>query len=145
MNKQVTDHLNHLVSDFMVLYMKLHNYHWFIEGIHFYALHQKFEEFYNEVTDYLDEIAERIIMIGGKPTGTLRDCLEITNIREAKGNENEKQMIVTLIQDFQLISREIIEGIKLAQDDSDEVTNDILVKIKSSLDKHNWMLTASYK
>ncbi len=82
-NTELITAVNKQVANWTILYEKLHNYHWFIKGHHFFTLHGKFEEFYDEAAGYIDELAERILSIGGKPIGTLKECLEIATIKEA--------------------------------------------------------------
>lgn len=55
--------LNQQIADFNVLYTKLHRFHWYVKGPQFFTLHEKFEEFYNETADYIDEYAERLLAI----------------------------------------------------------------------------------
>lgn len=142
MNQQLYDILNREVANFTVMYTKLHNFHWFITGPHFYQLHAKFEEMYNEITSFLDEVAERLLMLEQKPLGTLKECLEKATIKEIDSATTEKDMINELINDYTLINQEIVQGIKLANEINDDVTNDLLVQIKSNFDKHLWMLKA---
>lgn len=66
MNKQVIEVLNKQVADWSVLFTKLHNFHWYVKGPQFFTLHEKFEELYTESATHIDEIAERILAIGGK-------------------------------------------------------------------------------
>ncbi len=47
-NDVLTESLNTQVANFSVLYMKLHNYHWYVKGENFFTLHVKFEELYTE-------------------------------------------------------------------------------------------------
>jgi|SRR5690554_2352335 len=143
MSKQLYDLLNQEVANFTVMYTKLHNFHWFIKGAHFYQLHEKFEEMYDEITDYLDQTAERLLMLEQRPIATLKECLEKTTIKEAENVFSEKDMIMTLVNDYSQINQEIIEGINLSSDD--DVTNDLFVQIKTSFDKHIWMLKALLK
>ena len=65
--KSVEQVLNRQVANLNVLYVKIHNYHWYVKGPNFFTLHVKFEEFYNEVTVQMDEIAERILTLKGSP------------------------------------------------------------------------------
>ncbi|WP_374718123.1 Dps family protein, partial [Neobacillus sp.] len=61
MENQLANVLNKQIANWAVLYLKLHNYHWFVKGDQFFTLHAKFEEFYNEAADHLDELAERLL------------------------------------------------------------------------------------
>ncbi|MDV2888516.1 ferritin-like domain-containing protein, partial [Alkalihalophilus pseudofirmus] len=58
MENQLVHVLNKQIANWSVLYMKLHNYHWYVKGEQFFTLHVKFEEFYNEAGLHVDELAE---------------------------------------------------------------------------------------
>lgn len=141
-----SDQLVHLVNkeiaNFTVLYTKLHNYHWFVNGPRFFELHQKWEDLYNEATANLDELAERLLAIGEKPVATLKEYLELSSIEEAVGSETPEDMVQSIIRDFEIISTELIEAIDLAEQAEDQVTADMLIGMKKSLNKHVWMLNA---
>ena len=69
--------LNELLSDLNIFFRKLQNYHWNVEGMDFFIIHEKLEEYYNEVNVSIDEIAEHILILGGQPLGTMEDYLNI--------------------------------------------------------------------
>ncbi|MEB2493932.1 DNA starvation/stationary phase protection protein [Peribacillus frigoritolerans] len=133
--------VNKEIANFSVLYTKIHNYHWFVNGPHFFELHQKLEELYKEVTSNYDELAERLLAIGEKPVATLKEYLELTTIEEATGNENTEDMVQSVISDFEKLSEEFLEIIEVAEQE-DPVTADMLTSMKKSLNKHAWMLRA---
>lgn len=140
MNNDLKQNLNRLVANFNVMYMKLHHFHWFVKGPHFFALHEKFEELYNEVTGHLDDVAERILTLKETPISTLKSCLELANISEAEHVGTDKEMVSEVIRDFEVIDKELYKGIELAGQDNDEGTVDMLLGISKSLEKHSWML-----
>ncbi|MDF2671352.1 MAG: starvation/stationary phase protection protein [Paenibacillus sp.] len=140
--KSVVEILNKQVANWSVMYMKLHSFHWFVKGKDFYTLHIKFEELYNEATLIMDEVAERILAIKGKPQATLKEHLATASIKEAKGDESPDQMIKALIADFQAIINELGEGIESADEQGDAGTADMLTGIQIKLEKHVWMLEA---
>ena len=59
--KKVAEHLDQHLADLHVLYAKLHNYHWFVEGSGFFTMHAKLEELYDGVAEEIDAVAERIL------------------------------------------------------------------------------------
>ncbi|AOZ93835.1 Dps family protein [Paenibacillus crassostreae] len=132
--------LNQQVANLNVLYVKVHNYHWYVRGEKFFTLHAKFEEIYNDITLKMDEVAERLLTIKGSPVATMKEFLEITTIQEAKGNEDAGKMVQNLIEDLATVSEEVLEGIQLAEQATDHVTADILTGIKGDFEKHMWML-----
>lgn len=143
--EKLFEQLNRQVANFGVMYTKLHNYHWFVTGEKFFELHKKFEELYDEVTELMDEVAERILMLNGTPVATLKEFLEKATVKEASGKLSYRDMVKSVVDDFNLISKEVAETIKLAQDLGDEATVDMLIGITASLQKHVWMLTAYLK
>lgn len=108
------DVLNRQIANWNVLYVKLHHYHWFVKGEQFFTLHAKFEELYNEAAAYIDDLAERLLTIGGKPAATLKQYLELATIREATGSETAEQMVKTLAEDFSSVVRELKQGVEIA-------------------------------
>lgn len=140
--KTLDKQLNELVATWSVLYTKLHNYHWYVNGPSFFTLHTKFEELYNEVTLNLDEIAERILSKGGKPVATLKEHLELSHVKEATGNESAEEMVQTTIDDFKKVMDALKEAMETAADEGDDRTEDLLNTNYQSLEKHAWMLSA---
>lgn len=134
---------NELTANLGVLYIKLHQHHFYVKGHQFYALHEKFEEMYDEVHEQLDEVAERILMIGGKPVSTLGEFLQLSSIKEAPytSEKSAEEMIKETIADFKVIVSLLEKGI--GSDFIDEVSEDILIGTKASYDKHIWMLEAT--
>ncbi|MEH7414429.1 Dps family protein [Neobacillus drentensis] len=142
MENQLVNVLNKQIANWSVLYMKLHNYHWYVKGGQFFTLHAKFEEFYNEAGLHVDELAERLLSIGGNPVATMKECLELASIREASGSESAEEMVQSIINDFSIVTGELKEGMSLAEELDDETTGDMLLAIHSGLEKHVWMLSA---
>ncbi|WHY00521.1 DNA starvation/stationary phase protection protein [Neobacillus sp. DY30] len=138
----LSEALNRQVANFSVLHMKLHHFHWYVKGENFFTLHLKFEELYKEAALHLDTIAERMLAQGALPVATLEEILDLTTLKEAKGDENAKQMVQTLADDFDMICTELTEGISLAEENEDQPTEDLLVHIRTSLEKHRWMFEA---
>ncbi|OPH59395.1 DNA starvation/stationary phase protection protein [Paenibacillus ferrarius] len=138
----ITEILDKQVANFSVLYMKIHNYHWYVKGENFFTLHIKFEELYTEAGLHLDVIAERMLSLRAIPTATLTQHLEKASVKEATNDETAEQMVKQLASDFSLVCSELTEGIELAEGSKDQPTADLLIGIRSSLEKHSWMLEA---
>ncbi|MED1725960.1 DNA starvation/stationary phase protection protein [Mesorhizobium sp. M00.F.Ca.ET.186.01.1.1] len=134
--------LNKQVANWTVLYTKLHNFHWNVKGPHFFTLHAKFEELYTEAAGHIDALAERVLSIGGKPVGTLAACLNTASITEAEGNETAEQMVEIITRDFSVLTDELKLAMEAAEQAGDEATEDMLLSIRSGLEKHIWMLKA---
>jgi starvation-inducible DNA-binding protein len=116
MEIKLNDFLNKQISNWSVLYIKLHNYHWYVKGTEFFTLHAKFEEYYNRVAIYIDELAERLLAIGGSPVASMKEYLEMSSIKESTNDESASKMVETLVNDFSIIIEELKSGMVLSED-----------------------------
>lgn len=135
---------NHLVANLGVLYVKLHQYHWYVKGPKFYTLHAKFEELYNEATTNFDALAERLIALGEKPYSTLGEYLEHASIEEKVYDKKitAENMVENLVADYRTIRDITNKGIELAGKENDSITEDLLIGYKESVELTIWMLQA---
>ena len=77
--------LSTLLADEYVLYTKARNYHWNVVGMQFNELHKFFQSLYEELNEYVDDVAERIRTLGGNAVATLKEFLELTRLKEHPG------------------------------------------------------------
>ncbi len=134
--------LNKLLADLNVFYRKLQNYHWNIKGMDFFIMHEKLEEYYNEVNEQIDEIAEHILILNGQPLGTMKDYLETTKIIEAKNEKiTSEQIFKELIKDFKQLLVDSKEIKKQADSDEDYETSTMIDEYISNYGKKIWMIS----
>jgi len=134
--------LNEQVANLNVLYVKLHNYHWYVKGTNFFRLHAKFEELYNEVTEQMDAIAERMLALKWTPAASLKEYLDLATIQEATGKEKPQAMVQHVLEDLATLTEAYNEGIGLADQAEDNVTSDLLTGYLGKWEKQMWMLRA---
>jgi starvation-inducible DNA-binding protein len=107
------------------------------------VLHAKFEELYELAALKLDELAERILAIEGKPLSTMKEFLAHSTIKEADKAKTENDMLEATIADL----RELIEGLKgvseAAEKEQDTATSDMVIGQVEELQKQVWMLKAT--
>ncbi|MDI4646069.1 Dps family protein [Cohnella hashimotonis] len=140
--EQLSVVLNRQVANWTVLYTKLHHFHWYVKGSEFFTLHAKFETLYTEAAARMDEIAERLLAIGGSPVSTLKESLSLATVGEAAGGESAAQMVEAVIADYTKLVQELAAGIDSAQAAGDEATADLLIGQTADLQKTIWMLNA---
>lgn len=143
----VENYLNQLVGTLGVLYIKLHQYHWFVEGDKFFTLHETFEDYYDEINENLDEFAERMLALELAPVSTLQEFIDVAWIKEHPYTKkmDYKEMVQSVKNDFTILIGKLQQGIELMEEAKDDVTVDMLIDFKNSLEKHNWMLRAFLK
>lgn len=142
MTNQLHSLMNTQLTNWTVLYTKLHNFHWNVKGPNFFSLHEKFEEFYTDAATYMDDMAERLLTIGGQPVGTLKETLAMATIQEASGSEKADEMVKVILEDFQIIAKDIDVLLEVAEEVKDEATGDLFLGIKAAVEKNIWMLKA---
>lgn len=143
-NKDVNNILNKIVASHGVFYVRLHQFHWFIKGSHFFTLHEKFEELYDDVTANMDLVAERLLALGGQPYATLGEFLEHSVLEEKIEDRDLSQdkMVQAVITDLRSMGKLLDEGIALTDETKDFPSNDMLIAMKEEAGKQIWMLNA---
>ncbi len=135
--------LNHYLADLQILYAKLHAYHWNLEGPMFFPLHEKLQEIYEAVAESIDEIAERILMIGHRPLTKLGDYQKHAKIKEAESEKvGDDQTVRELLGDHQHLIKSIRGIIETAGEIGDEGTVDLVTGELRAHEKTVWMLSA---
>src|SRR5438034_9015644 len=64
--------INQRLADVIDLQLQLKQAHWNVKGPHFIGLHELFDKIAEDVETYVDEIAERVVQLGGIAQGTVR-------------------------------------------------------------------------
>ena len=139
--ENIEKNLNVFLSDLNVFYRKLQNYHWNITGEHFFVLHAKLEEYYDEINSQIDEVAEHMLMLGNQPLGTIKDYLEKTTIVEAQNNKvTDKEVLNNIINDYSTLLQKVTKLKSFAEEQNLYSTSTLMDDLISSYTKHLWML-----
>lgn len=143
MKQKIIKELSKLLADTYALYLKTQNYHWHVSGPNFKGLHELFEEQYISLADAVDELAERIVTLGGKAPATFREYVDLTSIKPGNSSANSETMIDELYNDHGQLINDMNKVIGAAQDISDEGTVALISERIAQHEKVRWMLGAS--
>lgn len=142
----VAELLNKLLADLNVLYTKVRNAHWNVEGPDFHAQHLFFDGLYNELAETIDDVAERVRSIGHYAAGSLKEFLDLTQLAEQKPEKNDsKSYIKILVNDYESIIITARKNLELTDKHGDAGTEDFLVGILEQFEKTAWMLRSHLK
>ncbi|KIL36648.1 general stress protein [Cohnella kolymensis] len=142
--KKLHDAMNVQLSNWTVMYVKLHHFHWYVKGPHFPVLHAKFEELYDMCALKLDELAERLLAIGGRPASTMKEYLDLSTIKEGSKNPTEEDMLSATIKDLSALVEGLQQTAKIAEEEAeDAATADLITGQVEELQKQIWMLKAT--
>ncbi len=140
--KELIKKLDSLLADYQLFYQNLRGLHWNIKGEAFFELHEKFEEYYNDAMVKVDEIAERILTLGGEPLHTFSDYLHISDIEEERGVSNGRKGIEIVVKNFSNLIIKERELLNLSDDADDEGTNSLMSDYITETEKTLWMLSS---
>lgn len=140
---KTAEFLQQYLADLNVGYQKLRSFHWNVEGKEFFTLHAKLQELYEDTVEEIDEIAERLLMIGQRPLSTMKEYLDKTGLKEApaKGYSG-KEVAEALLKDYEHYVKALHEGIQTSDKEGDQGTMDLLTKSLQKYEKLLWMLRA---
>lgn len=143
----VAEMLKQLLADEYVLYTKYRNAHWNVEGIDFHSKHVFFEEEYGKLETTVDEVAERIRMLGVYAPGTMRQFIELSGLKENGPEQNDSASFMeVLLEDHQMVIKFIRKNIgENAEAHNDEGTADFITAIMQMHEQMAWMLRSSIK
>lgn len=114
--------MQQLLADFQIHYANLRGFHWNIKGHGFFVLHGKFEDLYNGAAEKVDEIAERILMLGGTPANKYSDYLKMAQIKEVDGVSKADDALNHILETYGHLIAEERKVLSLASSHNDEVT-----------------------
>jgi starvation-inducible DNA-binding protein len=125
---EMTEQLNQLLANTITLRDLYKKSHWQVAGPTFYQLHLLYDKHYEEQNELVDQIAERIQLLGGISLAMAADVAETTQIeRPPRGREEVPVQISRLLDAHQIIIGECRKLAKRAQTIGDDGTNDLVV------------------
>ena len=136
----LVSNLHKVLSDTYALYLKTQNYHWNVTGEHFCTLHSLFQEQYEDLAEAVDEIAERVRMLGEKTPGNFSFFVKNSTVKDGDESLQWKGMVQDLAADQQVISKVLKGCLSIAQEQNDECTVDLLVGRLKVHEKNKWMM-----
>ena len=126
--KDSIEGLNQILADTITIRDLYKKHHWQTAGHTFYQLHLLFDKHYEEQAALVDQIAERIQMLGGISLAMAADIAERTNIpRPPRGREEVPVQISRLLNAHELILKGSHALAEKAQHNGDDGTNDLLI------------------
>jgi starvation-inducible DNA-binding protein len=126
--RESAENLNQLLADTMTLRDLYKKHHWQAAGPMFYSLHLLFDKHFEEQSELVDAVAERIQSLGGIALAGAHDVAETTLIpRPPKGREVVPAQISRLLHAHEVILKEARTMARLADDRDDAGTNDLIV------------------
>ncbi len=137
--QKLADSLNGLLANYQIFYMNVRGYHWNIKGDNFFELHAKFEELYDDLLLKIDEIAERVLTLGHRPSHAYSTYIETSDVPERKDVADGKEAVGNIVESFGKLIAKQRELLSLAGEADDEGTAALMSDYISQQEKTVWM------
>lgn len=144
-NDSLVNVMNEFLADMQIFYQNLRGFHWNVTGNLFFVLHAKFEEYYNETAEAVDEVAERILMVGGQPVHSFSQYIQIAEIQEVTDVHDGKEAVHIVISQSEMLHAKMNRLKEMANDRNDETTATLLSDLMAETEKRIWMLKTFVK
>src|ERR1700730_12394866 len=135
--------LNARLADCIDLQTQTKQAHWNVKGPNFIALHELFDKINEEVEDYVDDIAERVVQLGGVADGTARMAAKRSALSEYPANtvdgRGHVEALSAVLAAFGKAARKAIEQ---ANEIGDLDTADLFTEVSRGMDKWLWFVEA---
>lgn len=136
--------LNERLADGIDLFTQLKVAHWNVKGPHFASLHPLFESIADAIAGFNDEIAERAVTLGALARGTARHVAQNSHLPEYPQETTRDLDHVRLLAER---ITKYLQGVrttrKVAEENGDTDTVDMLTEVVSAFEKHGWFLLAT--
>jgi starvation-inducible DNA-binding protein len=135
--------LNARLADAIDLATQTKQAHWNVKGPSFIALHELFDKINEDVEDYVDELAERAVQLGGVAEGTARLAAKRSSLSEYPAKVVDGSSHVEALSSvLAAFGKSIRKAITDANDLGDLDTADLFTEISRGTDKWLWFVEA---
>jgi starvation-inducible DNA-binding protein len=136
----VVQALRQQTANAFVLYANYKHYHWQTFGPLFRDLHKLFDELALEVLSTVDELAERVRMIGQNPPAHLLESASLASVPSTSAHTTMREMVEEAQRNLLIVIAEMRKGAKVADEHDDPGTVDLFSKAVQIHEKHEWWL-----
>ena len=143
--EKLISQLKTILGTNFALYLKIHGYHWNIEGSNFPQYHEFLNDFYEQVWAQTDDIAEKLRALGSYAPGSLARMLELADIQEASSIPDAMAMMRDLETDNERYIIHLRAGIIAADAVSEPAVSNFLQDLLGAHQKKGWMLKSIIK
>ena len=140
-NHPVVQHLQRQVANAFVLYANYKHYHWQTFGPLFHDVHHLFDEFATHVLGTVDELAERIRMIGPDVENVqLAQMQKAADVQSSAPGQSLREMIEEADANLLVVIKDMRAAARIADENNDPGTVDLFSKTVRIHEKHEWFL-----
>ncbi|HZS04944.1 MAG TPA: DNA starvation/stationary phase protection protein [Blastocatellia bacterium] len=137
---EVIQTLQQQLANAFLLYTNYKKYHWESYGPLFRDLHLLFDEHATAVLGTIDELGERVRILGGRPVSDPRQFAERGSVRVAEGTQTMHEMVEQAVENHRRVIKEHRDAVNVATDANDPGTADLFTRNVQIHEKQEWFL-----
>jgi starvation-inducible DNA-binding protein len=126
-------------------YLKAHEFHWNVEGVHFQQFHDLFGKIYEEVYSIIDDFAEKLRALGCYAPGSLSKLNVLTRIEDQETVLPDGAMVTMLLEDSDKMCILLKMVYDIAEREGEHGFSNFLAERMDAHRKHSWMLRSVLK
>jgi starvation-inducible DNA-binding protein len=140
---QLNTLMNLRLASAVDLQMQMKQAHWNVKGPSFIGLHELFDKVAEAVEGHVDQIAERIVQLGGIAEGTVRMAASRTRLAEYSPEIADGMAHVEgVARALSTFGQEARSTINEADELGDADTADLFTEVSRGIDKWLWFVEA---
>lgn len=142
---EIVEFLQRHLADLHMVYSHLHNFHWNIEGAHFFEYHEHLQDMYEKTAELIDDVAERILQLGARPLANLVEYTDLSKLPALPSQAIGVPQVAEFVRsDLDYLISELRSGIVAAQraEPADEATADFFIEMLRDHEKTRWFWAA---
>ena len=112
--QELTQPLKIALANYQMLYHKLRNFHWNVDGPDFFELHEEFENDYTELFDQIDILAERIRVFNIKPMLSMKGVSDLSDVEDVDKELTSREMVKEIINDYNILHGKLLDALDIA-------------------------------
>ena len=135
--------LNERLADLIDLGLQAKQAHWNVKGPTFIALHELFDSVAEKIEEYVDDVAERVVALGGIAEGTIGIVGKRTKLAAYPPNiTSGRDHVEALSTALATFGKAVRADIDRATELGDADTADLFTGISRDIDKKLWFVEA---
>ncbi|WP_110687911.1 DNA starvation/stationary phase protection protein Dps [Salinicola aestuarinus] len=135
--------MNERLAETIDLSLAIKQAHWNLKGLQFIGVHEMLDGFRTAVDAHVDEIAERLVQLGGTAHGTAQDVVNATSLKAYPSDIHQVQDHFKALADhYGGVANAVRKSISETDELGDEDTSDLLTGVSRTLDSNLWFIEA---
>ena len=141
----LADNLKTLQASSFSLYIKAAGFHWNIEGANFPQYHEFLGDYYADIYDTIDRIAEYIRALDQYAPASFTRFQELTQIKDQVSQLQSTEQFLELLDNNATLLNILNETFAVATAENQQGIANFIAERIDAMQKHNWMIRSILK